>query len=111
MRRKAGDLLPLEARVLQIAGRLAADRAPNFHGWRMIQLLEDDGDQAVPFGTMYRTLNRLHDRGYLASQWAPPERDGLPPRRLYRITPEGERAYASARRTPVSGRLAPRFAE
>jgi hypothetical protein len=110
MRRKSGDLLPLEAEVLRIAQDLLAQGTPEFHGWRMGQLLEDQGLGEVPFGTMYRTLNRLRDHAYLTSEWAPPEKDGLPPRRLYQITPEGIRAYATARRTPVSSRFVPRFA-
>ena len=109
MRRRRGDLLPLEAEILRIAGILAQQGQPEFYGWRMGQYLEDEGQRETGFGSLYRTLNRLQDLGYLESEWAPPEKEGLPPRRLYQITPEGSRAYATARRTPVTGKLTPRF--
>jgi DNA-binding PadR family transcriptional regulator len=110
MRRKEGDLLPVEAEVLRIASALADRGTPQFHGWRMGQYLEDESQRETGFGSLYRTLNRLHDRGYLSSEWSPPEKDGLPARRLYSITGEGARALASARRTPVSAKLTKRFA-
>jgi PadR family transcriptional regulator, regulatory protein PadR len=110
MRRKPGDLLPLEAEILRIADQLAKRDTPTFHGWRMGQYLEDEGGRETGFGSLYRTLNRLEEHGYLESEWVPPEKGGLPPRRLYRITAEGARAYATARRTPVSGTFIPRFA-
>jgi DNA-binding PadR family transcriptional regulator len=109
MRRKAGDLLPIEAEVLRFAYALADQGTPQFHGWRMGPYLEDDG-RKTGFGSLYRTLNRLYERGYLASEWAPSEKDGLPARRMYSITGEGVRALATARRTPVSAKLTTRFA-
>ena|SRR5215208_6124395 len=110
MRRKRGDLLPLEAEILRIASELAEQGRPKFHGWRMAQHLEDEGQRETGFGSLYRTLNRLQAHGYLESEWVPPEKDGLPPRRVYQITAEGSRAYVTARRTPVSGKFIPRFA-
>src|SRR5262249_33794062 len=100
MRRRAGDLLPLEAAIL----RIAKDRAEPFHGWSIGPSLEESTGQDVPFGTRYRTLDRLESLGYLASDWGQPEKPGLPPRRLYRITPEGLQALATARRTPVGSK-------
>jgi DNA-binding PadR family transcriptional regulator len=110
MRRKDGDLLPTEAEVLRIASNLADEGKPKWHGWRMGQFLEDQAQREMGFGSLYRTLNRLADRGYLRSEWAPPDKQGLPPRRLYSITGEGVRALATARRTPVSEKLVARFA-
>ncbi len=110
MRRKDGDLLPTEAEILRIASNLADDRTPQFYGWRMGQYLEDEAQRETGFGSLYRTLNRLADRGYLHSEWAPPEKEGLPARRMYSITGEGVRALATARRTPVSAKLTARFA-
>ena len=110
MRRKDGDLLPTEAEILRIASNLADDGKPQFYGWRMGQYLEDETQRETGFGSLYRTLNRLAERGYLRSEWAPPEKDGLPARRLYSITGEGLRALATARRTPVSEKLIARFA-
>ena len=110
MRRKPGDLLPLEAEILGRARQLAEEGKPQFYGWRMGQYLEDEAGRETGFGSLYRTLNRLEGLGYLESQWVLPEREGLPPKRLYQITPEGSHAYATARRTPVSGKVVPRFA-
>lgn len=98
-----------EAEILRIACALAEQGTREFYGWRMGQYLEDEGQRETGFGSLYRTLNRLQDSGYLESEWVPPEKDGSPPRRLYQIPAEGSRAYATARRTPVSGKLIPRF--
>jgi PadR family transcriptional regulator len=110
MRRKPGDLLPIEAEILRIAIKLVEQGTPDFHGWQMGEYLEDEAHRATGFGSLYRTLNRLHSRGYLGSRWVPPEKEGLPPRRFYQITEEGARAYQTARRTPVSGKFVPKFA-
>jgi PadR family transcriptional regulator len=110
MRRKEGDLLPTEAEILRIANKLSDEGKPQFYGWRMGQYLEDEAQRETGFGSLYRTLNRLADLGYLRSEWAPSEKEGLPARRLYSITGEGVRALATARRTPVSAKLNARFA-
>jgi PadR family transcriptional regulator, regulatory protein PadR len=104
MRRRAGDLLPLEAKILCIAKIRAERGQPVFHGWSIGPPLEEVTGQDVPLGTRYRTLDRLETLGYLASEWGQPEKPGLPPRRLYRITPAGLEALASARRTPVGSK-------
>jgi PadR family transcriptional regulator, regulatory protein PadR len=111
MRRKPGDLLPLEADILEIAGDLAERGAPTFHGWTIGGRLEDLTGREVPFGTLYRTLDRMESLGYLGSELGEPERKGAPRRRLYRITGDGARAFATAPRTPVVGKLKLRLAE
>jgi DNA-binding PadR family transcriptional regulator len=60
-------------------------------------------------GTVYVTLGRMEDKGYVASRQedAPPEAGGLP-RRLYRATPLGKRVLAVW--TKASGLLMPEFA-
>jgi DNA-binding PadR family transcriptional regulator len=110
MRRKPGDILPLEADILQIAQDLAKQDAPWFYGWTVSPRLEDATGRTTPFGTLYRTLDRLEEMGYLVSEWVEPARIGTPRRRQYRITPEGSRALATAPRTPVVARLSPRLA-
>jgi len=47
-------------------------------------------------GTVYVTLGRMEDKGYIASRQedAPPEAGGLP-RRLYQVTPLGRRLLAA----------------
>jgi len=47
-------------------------------------------------GTLYPLLLRLHDSGYLESEWQPPERPGRPARHAYRLNDSG-RALAEDR--------------
>lgn len=49
----------------------------------------------VKSGTLYPLLIRLHDQGFLQSEWRPPEAIGRPPRHAYRLTNEGRRLAAS----------------
>jgi DNA-binding PadR family transcriptional regulator len=109
MRRRRGDLLPLEAEILRLAIELADGGQPRFYGWSIAQRLADESGRETGFGSLYRTLNRLEDLGYLVSQWVLPAQGGQAPKREYEITPDGRTAYATARRTPVSGKLVPRF--
>src|SRR4051794_5377643 len=109
MRRKQGDLLPLEAEILRLATELADEGQPRFHGWWIAQRLADESRRETGFRSLYRTLNRLEDLGYLVSQWVMPVKGGQAPKRVYEITPDGRTAYATARRTPVSGKLVPGF--
>jgi PadR family transcriptional regulator, regulatory protein PadR len=60
-------------------------------------------------GTVYVTLGRMEEKGYVASRQedAPPEAGGLP-RRLYRATPLGRRVLSAW--TTAARRLMPEFA-
>lgn len=40
-------------------------------------------------GTLYPLLMRLSEQGLLESRWEEPERPGLPPRHVYRLTAPG----------------------
>jgi len=40
-------------------------------------------------GTLYPLLMRLSEQGLLESRWQEPERSGLPPRHVYRLTAAG----------------------
>src|SRR5438045_3088536 len=40
-------------------------------------------------GTLYPLLMRLSDQGLLEARWQEPERPGLPPRHVYRLTASG----------------------
>jgi DNA-binding PadR family transcriptional regulator len=40
-------------------------------------------------GTLYPVLMRLSEQGLLESRWQEPERPGLPPRHVYRLTASG----------------------
>lgn len=60
-------------------------------------------------GTVYVTLGRMEDKGYVTSRLedAPPRAGGLP-RRIYRPTPLGRRVLDAW--TTVIGQLVPRLA-
>jgi DNA-binding PadR family transcriptional regulator len=40
-------------------------------------------------GTLYPLLMRMSEQGLLESRWQEPERSGLPPRHVYRLTAAG----------------------
>ena len=53
----------------------------------------------LPSGTVYPALSRLERDGLVKSHWEDLKKahgDRRPPRRYYRITPQGERALAEA---------------
>jgi PadR family transcriptional regulator len=52
-------------------------------------------------GTLYPLLMRLSEQGLMESRWQEPERPGLPPRHIYRLTSSGlalarEQAHSEA---------------
>lgn len=54
----------------------------------------------LPDGTVYPALRRLEAEGWVTSDWEDAKaahRRGRPPRRYYRLTPEGQAALARAR--------------
>jgi PadR family transcriptional regulator len=54
---------------------------------------------ALPSGTVYPALSRLERDGFVKSHWEDLQKahgDRRPPRRYYRITPEGQRALSLA---------------
>lgn len=54
----------------------------------------------LPDGTVYPALRRLEQAGCLSSDWEDKKAaaaDKRPPRRYYRLTPDGEKALAAAR--------------
>jgi DNA-binding PadR family transcriptional regulator len=59
----------------------------------------------LPSGTVYPTLSRMDERGYLRSRWERRETadaERRPRRRYYRLTPSGEQALSAALRQLVS---------
>ena len=46
-------------------------------------------------GTLYPVLMRLSEQGLLESRWQDPERPGLPPRHVYRVTARAASAVAT----------------
>jgi PadR family transcriptional regulator, regulatory protein PadR len=76
---------------------LAALREEPAHGYRVVELLRErsEGLFALGEGTVYPALYRLEKRGLLASAW---DSASGRRRRVYRLTPRGERALTEKRR-------------
>lgn len=105
MRRRPGELLPLERRILE----LSASNRGEIHGFAIAKELgsERDKQRLIGHGTLYKALDRLRDQGYLESRWEDPakaERERRPRRRLYRITDAGRIAVAAKSRDPVKSK-------
>jgi PadR family transcriptional regulator, regulatory protein PadR len=77
---------------------LLADK-PSMYG---LELVETSSGR-LKRGTVYVTLGRMEDKGYVESEQEPPRPGAIGlPRRLYRLTPRGLRvleAWAAARAT------------
>lgn len=103
MRRKAGQLLPLELDVC----RMALDLDESFHGYQMARLLQEGAEARllIAHGTLYRALARLEGMGLLKSRWEDPRiaaRENRPGRRLYALTAAGETAVHEAAKTTAA---------
>jgi PadR family transcriptional regulator, regulatory protein PadR len=72
--------------VLAVLSRL---RRPQY-GYSLRQALAEGG-MPIEEGTLYPLLRRLETQGLLASEW---NTDHSPPRRYYRLSAEGKRAFA-----------------
>jgi len=100
MRRKPGQLLDLEARILAVAVEALVDGdPPEVHGFAVAKRLADrEGSQRLTsHGTLYKALARLEEAGLLSSRWEDHEvaqEAGRPRRRLYRVTSPGQAALA-----------------
>ena len=102
MRRKPGTLVPLEVEILEVALELREDGEQVFHGYAIASRLGEanSAKKLTAYGTLYRALGRLKDRGLVESQWEDPvsaEAESRPRRRLYSVTGAGEIALARAR--------------
>jgi DNA-binding PadR family transcriptional regulator len=102
VRRKAGELVPLEQAICETAADLLRRGTTEFHGYELARRLGEMSDHKLltAYGTLYRALARLEEMGLLTSRWedpAIPARENRPGRRLYQLTGEGERAAREAR--------------
>ncbi len=103
MRRREGELIPIERAILACAIELAAAGEPGFYGFAIARQLRDASGarQLTAHGTLYKALARLERAGMLTSSWEDPgfaESQSRPRRRLYRITPTGEQAALRSNR-------------
>ena len=117
MRRKVGELVPLEVSILEASIELARRGIAEAHGFLLAKELRDRASarRLTAYGTLYKALDRLERAGYLASRWEDPmlaAGEGRPRRRFYRTTVVGERALAMAHRaTPDASTRRPAAAQ
>ena len=112
MRRKPGQLLPLERSICESAWTLLKRGTTEFHGYELAKHLREASDARLltAYGTLYRALTRLEEMGLLESRWEDPEvpaRENRPGRRLYSLTAMGQSAAGEQARAPRA-RAAPR---
>ena len=91
MRRKAGQLIPIERSILASAVRLRSQGVGEFHGFRLAKEIKDrEGARLLTaHGTLYRALGRLEQQGFLRSTWEDPmiaAGENRPRRKLYTLT-------------------------
>ena len=89
-----GYLGELEQMLLLAAMRLQDDA----YGMRLMQALEELVGRSVSRGSVYVTLDRMEEKGWIASETstARPERGGRA-RRIVRVTPDGVAALKKSR--------------
>lgn len=91
MRRKPGELLPLEVNILAAAMALSARGIDQFHGFKLAREMQelDNSRSILSTGALYKALSRLENEGLLSSSWEAPvvaEAEGRPRRRYYVLT-------------------------
>jgi transcriptional regulator len=67
------------------------------HGYEIAKRIRELSDTALAVGEgqLYPALHRLEKDGFVAATWIPQE--GKPPRKVYRLTDEGNGALAAHR--------------
>ena len=103
MRRKPGQLLPLEVAICICAANLRRRGDGEFHGYEIAKRIGDESNRRLltAYGTLYRALGRLEEMGVLESRWEDPQipaRENRPGRRMYSLTAEGEAVAEDARK-------------
>jgi PadR family transcriptional regulator PadR len=61
------------------------------HGYTFLERLDEFGLEGLNPSVVYRALRDMEERGWVGSTWDEEETQG-PPRRVYRITAEGDEA-------------------
>ncbi len=112
MRRKPGELIPLEVEVLEAAVALQREGIAAFHGYLLAKTMQTKADRRMltAHGTLYRALHRLERADLLESSWEDPgeaEQEGRPRRRLYRPTALAAVALTRARARQRASRELP----
>jgi PadR family transcriptional regulator PadR len=101
VRRKPGQLVPLETAICVCAANLRRNGTLEFHGYD--KRLGDENSRRVltAHGTLYRALGRLESMGLLQNRWEDPQipaRENRPGRRICILTAAGEAAAQEARK-------------
>lgn len=91
MRRKSGQLIPIEQSILVAAVRLRGQGIEEFHGFGIAKEIRDrEGARLLTgHGTLYRALGRLEEQGFLIGRWEDPlvaAEENRPRRKLYKFT-------------------------
>jgi DNA-binding PadR family transcriptional regulator len=107
VRRRPGELLPLELEILHAAAAAAAAGDPEFHGFAVAKRLGEarGSTRLTAHGTLYKALARLTDAGLLDDRWEDPDAalaEGRPRRLLYRISASGQDARAAGASAAMS---------
>lgn len=102
MRRKPGQIVPLERDILEAMLLLRARGLAEAHGFLLARTMADaeDAKRLTAYGTLYKALDRLEQAGHLVSRWEAPDfaaEAARPRRRFYRITGTGERLVTETR--------------
>jgi DNA-binding PadR family transcriptional regulator len=102
MRRKPGELIPLEIEILEAAVALQREGILAFHGYSLAKTMKTESDRRMltAHGTLYRALHRLERADLLEAFWEDPgeaEQESRPRRRLYRPTALAAVAVSRAR--------------
>jgi len=94
MRRKPNELIPIERSILEAALQLHREGIKEFHGIQIAGKIKDqEGARLLTgYGTLYRALGRLQQRGILQSRWEEllPTDGNRPRHRYYQLVGEIE---------------------
>ena len=90
MRRKQGELVPLELNIINVAKNLYKQGIKEFHGYQIAKLVYicKSPNNLTGYGTLYRALQRLVRFKILKSRWENYSRlvgTKRPRRRYYRL--------------------------
>jgi DNA-binding PadR family transcriptional regulator len=115
VRRKPGQLVPLETAICVCAAHLRRNGILEFHGYEIAKRLGDESHRRLltAYGTLYRALGRLEAMGLLQSRWEDPQipaRENRPGRRMYILTAAGETAAAQEARKAAREQMPKRAA-
>jgi PadR family transcriptional regulator PadR len=81
---------PVTASILEPALLVLLKEQPR-HGYTLLSDLETLGMNTIHPSVIYRTLREMEGLEWIQSDWETEQTQG-PPRRIYRLTPQGEEA-------------------